>query len=109
MRREMLKTFPQLSDVSVDYAWGGHVAITQNRLPSFGRTGDRTFHAVGFSGQGVALTTLAGDLLAEAVAGQSERFDVFARIRHRPFPGGAALRMPLLVLAMAYYRLRDLL
>jgi len=47
--------------------------------------------------------------VAEAIAGDAERFDTFARIRHHPFPGGRLLRTPALVAGMAYYRLRDLL
>jgi gamma-glutamylputrescine oxidase len=109
MRFDMLKVFPQLSDVAIDYAWGGHVAITMNRAPHFGRLAGNSYFAQGFSGHGLALTGLAGRLIAEAIAGNAERFDVFTRIRHRSFPGGRGLRTPLLVLAMAYYRLRDLL
>ncbi|AIP65109.1 NAD(P)/FAD-dependent oxidoreductase [Burkholderia thailandensis] len=109
MRRDMLKTFPQLADVTVDYAWGGFVDITMNRAPHFGRLSPTVYFAQGFSGHGVNTTGLAGKLIAEAIDGQSARFDVFGKIRHRDFPGGAALRMPALVLAMAWYRLRDLL
>lgn len=109
MRRTMLRFFPQLQDARIDYCWGGHVAITANRTPHFGRIGPNTFFAHGFSGHGVALTGLAGKLMAEAVAGTAERFDVFARIPHRRFPGGRWLRTPTLVAAMTWYRLRDLL
>lgn len=109
MKRRMLKVFPQLSDVAMDYAWGGYVGITRNRAPDFGRIDDNIFYAQGFSGHGIALTGLAGRLMAEAVAGTAERFDIFGRISHRDFPGGAFLRTPALVLAMFWYRLRDLL
>jgi len=109
MRARMLKVYPQLGDVRIDYAWGGNVAITMNRAPHFGRVADNIYFAQGFSGHGMVMTGLAGQLLAEAVAGTAERLDVFARIPHRPFPGGPLLRTPALVLAMAYYRLRDLL
>ncbi len=107
-RARMLKVFPQLSDVSIDHAWGGYVDITQSRAPNFGRL-DGAYFLQGFSGHGIALTGIAGKLLAEAIAGSSERFDVFARIPHRDFLGGALLRRPSLVLAMLWYRLRDLL
>lgn len=109
MKRRMVKVFPQLSDVAVDYAWGGYVGITRNRAPDFGRIGENVFYAQGFSGHGIALTGLAGKLMAEAVAGSAERFDVFSRIPHADFPGGTLLRTPALVLAMFWYRLRDLL
>jgi gamma-glutamylputrescine oxidase len=103
------RAFPRLGDARVDYAWGGNVAITRNRLPHFGRIGRNILFAQGFSGHGVALTGLAGKLLAEAIAGQAERFDIFASIPHARFPGGPLLRMPSLVLAMAWFRLRDML
>ncbi|MVZ85448.1 FAD-dependent oxidoreductase [Burkholderia pseudomallei] len=109
MRRDMLKTFPQLADVTIEHAWGGFVDITMNRAPPFGRLTPTVYFAQGFSGHGVNTTGLAGKLIAEAIDGQAARFDVFGKIRHRDFPGGAALRMPALVLAMAWYRLRDLL
>ncbi|WP_193366926.1 NAD(P)/FAD-dependent oxidoreductase [Pelagibius marinus] len=107
VRRCMLRVFPQLEDVAVDYAWGGKVAITMNRLPAFGRLEKDILYAQGFSGQGVALTTLAGQVIAEAVAGQAERFDVFAEIPTPRFPGGALLRWPSLVVGMLYYSLLD--
>jgi gamma-glutamylputrescine oxidase len=83
------------------------VDISMNRAPDFGRLGDNLFYLQGFSGHGVALTGLAGRVLAQAVAGQAERFDVFAQVRHRKFPGGALLRTPSLVIGMAYHQLMD--
>jgi len=108
-RARMLRVFPQLRDVRIEYAWGGEVDITLNRAPHFGRLAPNVYFLQGFSGHGIALTGIAGKLVAEAVAGTAGRFDVFARIPHANFPGGAALRRPALVLAMLYYRLRDLL
>jgi gamma-glutamylputrescine oxidase len=108
-RARMLAVFPQLADVKVDYSWGGYVDITMNRAPHFGRLAPNVWFLQGFSGHGIALTGIAGQLLAEAIGGSASRFDVFAKIPHRDFPGGAALRRPALVLAMLWYRLRDLL
>lgn len=109
IRARMLKVYPQLGDARIDYAWGGNVAITMNRAPHFGRLEDGVYFAQGFSGHGIVTTAFAGKLLAEAAAGTAERLDLFARIPHRSFPGGKLFRMPALVLAMAWYRLRDLL
>ena len=109
MRQRVNQVFPQLAGVRADYVWGGFVGITRNRAPHFGRIGHNVYFAQGFSGHGMALTGLAGQLLGEAVAGQAERFDVFARITHKDFPGGRLMRAPLLALATSYYRLRDLL
>ena len=107
-RARMLKVFPQLADTRIDYAWGGFVDITMNRAPDFGRLAPNVYYLQGFSGHGIALTGMAGQLVAEAIQGQAERFDMFGRIEHRKFPGGPALRTPLLVLAMAWFRMRDL-
>ncbi|MGF6597092.1 gamma-glutamylputrescine oxidase [Paraburkholderia sp. GAS448] len=109
MRGDMLKTFPQLADVKIDYAWGGFVDITMNRAPHFGRLSPTVYFAQGFSGHGVNTTGLAGKLIAEAIDGQAARFDLFGKIPHRDFPGGDTLRTPALVLAMAWYRMKDLL
>jgi gamma-glutamylputrescine oxidase len=109
MRKRMLRIFPTLADVKVAYTWGGYLDITMNRAPDFGCLAPNVFYLQGFSGHGMSLTGLAGKLVAEAVAGSAERFDVFARIPHRDFPGGRLFRRPSLMLAMMYYRLRDLL
>ncbi|NDY90515.1 NAD(P)/FAD-dependent oxidoreductase [Ideonella livida] len=109
MRQRMVGTLPALSHARITHAWGGFVDITMNRAPDFGRLAPDLYYLQGFSGHGLALTGLAGKLVAEAMTGDAGRFDVFARLRHRPFPGGRLLRTPALVLGMAWYRLRDLL
>ena len=118
MHKRMRTTFPQLARTELEYAWGGFVDISMNRAPDFGRLPpdgapgthhDNVYYLQGFSGHGLALTGLAGKLVAEAMDGDARRFDTFARLRHRPFPGGRLLRTPALVLGMAYYRLRDVL
>ena len=109
MRKRMVRAFPSLSDVKVANAWGGYLDITMSRAPDFGRLAPNVYYLQGFSGHGVALAGLAGKLASEAIAGTAERFDVFARIPHRDFPGGPLLRRPSLMLAMLYYRLRDVL
>ncbi|MEY3475070.1 MAG: hypothetical protein RL087_1528, partial [Pseudomonadota bacterium] len=112
MRQRMVSTFPQLSNARIAHAWGGFVDITMNRAPDFGRLpaqghAPNVYYLQGFSGHGLALTGLAGRLVAEAMTGDASRFDIFARLRHRAFPGGRWLRTPALVLGMAWYRLRD--
>jgi gamma-glutamylputrescine oxidase len=109
MLRRAVHVFPQLKDAKVEYLWGGNVDITVNRAPHFGRLAENILFAHGFSGHGVALTGLAGKLAAETIAGQAERFDLFARIPHARFPGGRAFRTPALLLATSWFRLRDLL
>jgi gamma-glutamylputrescine oxidase len=108
-RQRMIRVFPQLGRVKIEYAWGGYVDITMSRAPDFGRLAPHIYYLQGFSGHGIALTGMAGKLAAEAIAGQSERFDLFTRLRHRNFPGGKQLRTPLLVLAMLWFRMKDLL
>jgi gamma-glutamylputrescine oxidase len=107
VRKYALEVYPQLADARIDYGWGGWLALTVNRLPHMGRLSRDLYFAHGYSGQGVALSGLYGKLIAEAIAGTAERFDLFAAIRHRDFPGGALLRHPLQVLGMLWYSLRD--
>lgn len=109
MARRMGQVFPELKSTPVEFVWGGFVDISMNRAPDFGRLGDKLYYLQGFSGHGVALTGLAGQLVADAVAGQAERFDVFAALRHRAFPGGPLLRTPSLALGMLWHRLKDAL
>lgn len=101
--------FPQIAEARLDYAWGGRLAMTASRVPQVGRLGARVSFAHGYSGEGVAMSGLIGQVLAEAVAGQLERFDLFARLPHRAFPGGRHLQKPALVLALLWYRLCDLM
>jgi gamma-glutamylputrescine oxidase len=86
MQRRMHQVFPQLADVALDQVWGGYVDITRNRAPHWGRLDGNLYFAQGFSGHGVAAAGLAGEVIAAAIAGQSERLDVFQRLRHAPFP-----------------------
>jgi gamma-glutamylputrescine oxidase len=107
VRKPMLEVYPHLKDLRIDYAWGGTLAITMNRMPCFARVKPNVLSASGYSGHGVAMATLAGRLLAEATAGQAERFDVMASVPTHRFPGGPGMRWPLLVLAMSWYSMRD--
>jgi gamma-glutamylputrescine oxidase len=109
MLRRLRRVFPQLQDARLDYVWGGYVDISENRAPHWGRLAPNAYFAQGFSGHGIASSGLAGKVIAEAIRGQSERLDAYARIPHRDFPGGRWLRTPLLVAAMAWYKLRDAL
>jgi gamma-glutamylputrescine oxidase len=105
--KPMLEVYPHLRGVKIDHAWGGTLAITLNRMPCFTRPRPNVLSASGYSGHGVALATLAGKLLAEATSSQSAGFDLMASLPQPRFPGGAALRWPLLVLAMTWYSARD--
>jgi gamma-glutamylputrescine oxidase len=107
VRKAMLEIYPQLDQVTVDYGWGGTLAITMNRMPYLARCQPNVFNASGYSGHGVGLATLAGQLLSEVIGGTAERFDVMARVPVKRFPGGMAMRSPLLKLAMLYYGMRD--
>ena len=109
LQRRMTRVFPQLADAKMDTVWGGYVDISMNRAPHWGRLGDNVYFAQGFSGHGIAATGLAGRIIAEAIRGQADRLDAFSRIGHRPFPGGRVFRTPMLVAAMAWFKLRDAL
>ncbi|MGZ5276154.1 MAG: NAD(P)/FAD-dependent oxidoreductase [Caldimonas sp.] len=112
--RRITQVFPQLERIRIESVWGGYVDLTLNLAPDFGRLsargdGANVYYVQGFSGHGLALTGLAGRIVAEAIAGDATRFDTFARLKHRPFPGGARFRGAALRLGLAWYRLRDAL
>ena len=107
VRGPMQKIFPHLSDVRIDYAWGGTLAITAHRMPYLTRLDNNILSASGYSGHGVGTATLSGKLMALAIAGQSEGFATMARMPSVPFPGGKWVQSPLLKLAMTWYSLRD--
>ena len=107
VQKYMFNFYPELKDVKIDYGWGGTLAVTMNRMPYFDRIEENLFVAQGYSGHGVALATLGGKLMADAVSGSIEQFDVFAKLPTTTFPGGTLLRWPGLVAGMLYYSMRD--
>ncbi|HEY2035176.1 MAG TPA: FAD-binding oxidoreductase [Rhizomicrobium sp.] len=107
VRRRMLQVFPMLKSVPTEYAWSGDVGITVTRLPHMGRLSPHVLFAHGYSGQGVALTSIGGKLMAEAALGKSERFDVMARVPAKKFPGGTWLRKPLIAAALFAFKIAD--
>jgi glycine/D-amino acid oxidase-like deaminating enzyme len=112
MRPKMLKVFPQLADTRIDFQWGGKIGITANRFPQVGRLSQHpnVFYAQGYSGHGVNVTHWTAKLLAEGIhAGHSQGLDIFSKVPHMTFPGGKALRSPLLALGMLWYRLREII
>jgi len=106
VRPHLAAVFPQLATMPIDYVWGGTVSVTMNRLPHLAREG-AIFYAHGYSGHGALLTTLAGELLVEALDGDSAAFDLLAGLPHRRFPGGRFLAKPLATLGLLYYALKD--
>jgi gamma-glutamylputrescine oxidase len=107
VRRHLLQVYPQLENTRIDYAWGGTLAITRNRMPFFRRLDNNLYVAQGYSGHGIALATLGGKLVSDAISGSPEGFDILARLPSPGFPGGTLLRWPALVAGMLYYQLRD--
>ncbi len=107
LRPRLLRTFPFLANVRIDFAWSGNFALTLTRIPHVGRLSPTTLFSHGDSGHGVTTTHLLGTVLAAAVVGDTERFDVWASLPYYPFPGGRALRVPLTALGAAWYGLRD--
>ena len=107
VRKAMLSIYPQLETTKIDYGWGGTLAITMNRMPYLKHIASNVMSISGYSGHGVAMSTFAGKMAADAINGTASEFDVMARVPSRKIPGGLALRVPLLSLAMFYYSLRD--
>ena len=105
--KPMLRVFPHLRDVPLDYAWGGTLAITMKRMPYLARLAPNMLSASGYSGHGVGTAVHAGKLMAQAIQGQAEGFDLMASVPAPRFPGGAGLRSPLLALAMTWFAMRD--
>ena len=107
LRQRMAAIFPDLASVQIAHQWNSPMDFTLNYMPNFGQLSANIFYAHGYCGQGIILGNLAGKLIAEAVSGTAERFDVFARIGHTTIPGGDSLKQRILALAMAWYRLQD--
>jgi gamma-glutamylputrescine oxidase len=108
LKQRMVSVFPELGESETAAVWSGRIGITVNRIPHFGTAGDGVFFVQGFSGHGVALTGLAGTILANHIMGQSRLFSIISKLRHLPFPGGF-LRTPALALGMSWFKMRDYL
>ncbi len=107
VRPSLAEIYPQLSDIPLDYAWGGTLAITRTRMPHVARIAPNILTAGGYSGHGVALATLMGRILAEAIQGDPSSFKHFEGVKNPAFPGGFLLRTPLLGLVMGWFALLD--
>lgn len=103
----MLRIYPQLRDTHVDFAWGGSIAVPVNRAPQFGRVAPNVLYAQGYSGHGVNVSHVTGQILAEVIAGTAERFDVIAKLKTIRLPGAATFSRQLVALGMIYYGLKD--
>jgi gamma-glutamylputrescine oxidase len=109
LREKMVRIYPQLEAAAIEFAWGGLIDATASRAPDFGCIDGNLIYLQGFSGHGLNVTAVAGRLAAEIIDGQPERFNLLARLKHRPFPGGPGLRRAALSIGTWYYRGRDLL
>lgn len=107
LRPRLLRIYPQLDSVGLDYAWGGTIGVPLNRVPQLGRITPNVFYCQGYSGHGVNVTHLAGKILADAVAGTVEHFDLFANVKPLVVPGAHLLSKPMVALGMMYYQIKD--
>ena len=107
LKPRMCRIYPQMADTRIDYAWTGTIAVTLSRVPQLGRLSSNVFYSQGYSGHGVNVTHLAGQIMADAVAGTFERFDIFATIKPVTVPGSTIFTKPMVSLGMMYYRLKD--
>ena len=104
---KMKRIYPQLSDIRIDYAWGGTIGVPINRVPQLGKISGNVFYCQGYSGHGVNVTHLAGRIMADAVAGTMEQFDLFADVKPFTVPGAHALAKPMVALGVMYYKIKD--
>jgi glycine/D-amino acid oxidase-like deaminating enzyme len=109
MAPRMVELYPQLKDARIDYEWGGKISIVINRIPLLGRIDKNIFYSQGYSGHGINATHVAGEIVADAIGGTMEKFDMFERVRHIRFPMGQWLGNQMVALGMIYYRMRDLM
>ena len=105
----MLKIYPQLENVRIDFEWGGMIGIVLNRVPALGRTEGNVYYCQGYSGHGVNATHILGEITADAIGGTMEKFDLFADMKHFRIPGSQWMGNQIVALGMLYFRLKDML
>jgi len=103
----LLKVYPQLRDVRIDFEWGGKIGIVLNRIPAVGRINGNVYYAQGYSGHGVNATHIMSEIVSDAIMGTMEKFDLFADMRHFRIPGSQWVGNQLIALGMLYYRMKD--
>ena len=106
LMKKMVHIFPSLENIDVEMAWSGKIGITISRIPHFGKINKNVYFAQGYSGHGVALTALAGNMMAEAIRSDTNRFEILSQFKHMTFPGGF-LRTPVLALGMSWFKIKD--
>ena len=107
LRPRMEKIYPVLESTKIDFAWGGTIGVPINRVPQLGRVSPNVFYCQGYSGHGVNVTHLAGQIMADAIAGTYERFDIFAGVKSFLVPGVHTFGKPMVALGMLYYQIKD--
>ena len=105
----MLKIYPHLKDVRIDYEWGGKIGIVLNRIPAVGRIDKNVYYCHGYSGHGVNAAHIMGEIVSDAVSGTMEKFDLFADMQHFRIPGSQWMGNQVIALGMLYYKMKDLL
>ncbi len=103
----LLRVYPQLKDVRVDFEWGGKIGVVLNRVPALGRINNNVYYCQGYSGHGVSATHVMGEIMSDAVAGTLERFDLFANTKHFRLPGSQWMGNQVIALGMLYYKMKD--
>ena len=109
IRRRMLKVFPSLENLKIDYAWSGNVAVTMNRIPQLGKLDQNIFYAQGYSGHGVAPTHAAAEIISNGIINEDKSLNILNRVPHVQLPGGKWFSSPAMAIGMMYYQFRDLL
>ena len=105
----MLDIYPQLAGKRIEYEWGGKIGIVINRIQMMGCIDGNIWYSQGYCGHGVNATHIASEVLADAIGGTMEKFDVFGNVRHWRVPLGQWFGNQMVALGMIYYRLRDML
>jgi len=103
----MLKVYPQLRDIRIDYEWGGNIGIVLRRIPTVGRINNNVYYCQGYSGHGVCATHVMGEVIADAVTGTMERYDLFADMKHFRIPGAQWVGNQIIALGMMFYKMKD--
>jgi glycine/D-amino acid oxidase-like deaminating enzyme len=109
IRPQMLKVYPQLKDLKIEYEWGGKIGIVLNRIPTVGRINNNVYYCQGYSGHGVNATHVLSEVVSDAVAGTMEKFDLFADMGHFRLPGSQWVGNQIIALGMLYYKMKDML
>lgn len=81
IKSDILQIYPALADIDIDIAWTGLMAYARHRMPYIGQIKPNVWACSAFGGHGMNTAPIGGKLIAEAIVGKSQRYEIFDKFK----------------------------